>query len=413
MRPLAGNFVCLDQSSSPGDTPLYSPSILALPDGRLIAANERSGAWKNAGNNWAYIYTSDDGGLTWTERTSARITHGRLFTSGDSIYYLGHNGNLQIMRSDDRGETWGEQVALSSGQSWHQSACNVWHTRGYVYLVMERTVYPGVISGWGVGVLAPVLMRAKEGDDLTQRASWTFSSELAFADIIPGYRENQAELGLFPIPFFSQSYPLTNYIVPRRPMAPMGWLETNVVQIMDSAHPWFDPEGRTFYLLMRAHTGGSGYGALAKVVENSSGEMETSLLDSPSGTPLLFFPMPGGQMRFHVLYDEESSLYWLLGSQSTDSMIRLERMPAERFDLPNNERQRLVLHFSSDLIHWQFAGLVDKTDAPNSSRHYASMDIDGEDLVILSRSGDAQAATAHNGNLITFHRVKNFRSLAY
>ena len=43
----------------------------------------------------------------------------------------------------------------------------------------------------------------------------------------------------------------------------------------------------------------------------------------------------------------------------------------------------------------------------------ASMDIDGEDLVILSRSGDRDAYSAHDGNIITLHRVKNFRDLVY
>jgi photosystem II stability/assembly factor-like uncharacterized protein len=38
---------------------------------------------------------------------------------------------------------------------------------------------------------------------------------------------------------------------------------------------------------------------------------------------------------------------------------------------------------------------------------------DGNDLVILSRSGDTLVKSAHDGNLITFHRVKNFRELVY
>jgi hypothetical protein len=114
-----------------------------------------------------------------------------------------------------------------------------------------------------------------------------------------------------------------------------------------------------------------------------------------------------------VLDDAPTRLYWLLGSQATDSVRRADRLPAERFDLPNNERHRLVLHFSTNLVDWCFAGLVAKTDSPREARHYASMDIDGEDLVILSRSGDARAKSAHDGNLITFHRVKSFRSLVY
>ena len=60
-----------------------------------------------------------------------------------------------------------------------------------------------------------------------------------------------------------------------------------------------------------------------------------------------------------------------------------------------------------------FAGLVSQGPGPKQSRHYASMAVDGDDLHILSRSGDQRAASAHNGNLITFHTVMGFRDLVY
>jgi hypothetical protein len=65
------------------------------------------------------------------------------------------------------------------------------------------------------------------------------------------------------------------------------------------------------------------------------------------------------------------------------------------------------------MIDWCFTGLVAVGPAEHASRHYASMPIDGDELVILSRSGDQRAKSAYDGNLITFHRVKNFRGLAY
>ena len=34
-------------------------------------------------------------------------------------------------------------------------------------------------------------------------------------------------------------------------------------------------------------------------------------------------------------------------------------------------------------------------------------------LCVLSRSGDSRAKSAHDGNLITFHTVKDFRKLVY
>ena len=94
-------------------------------------------------------------------------------------------------------------------------------------------------------------------------------------------------------------------------------------------------------------------------------------------------------------------------------MTRSELLPDDRYNLPNNERRRLTLHFSRNLVDWCFAGLVAVGEMEKASRHYASMAIDGEDLLVLSRSGDWRARSAHDGNLITLHRVKNFRTLVY
>lgn len=76
---------------------------------------------------------------------------------------------------------------------------------------------------------------------------------------------------------------------------------------------------------------------------------------------------------------------------------------------PLPARQRLQLHFSKNCIDWCFAGLVAMGGSQKESRHYASMIIDGDDLHILSRSGDHRAKSAHDGNLVTFHTVTGFR----
>ena len=118
-------------------------------------------------------------------------------------------------------------------------------------------------------------------------------------------------------------------------------------------------------------------------------------------------------MKFHVVYDEKSKLYWLVTSQSTDSMRRPELLSNDRYGLPDNERHRLALYFSSNLFDWCFAGMIAISPSPKQSRHYASMVICGDDLLIASRSGDELASSAHNGNLNLLHRVHNFRDLVY
>ena len=44
---------------------------------------------------------------------------------------------------------------------------------------------------------------------------------------------------------------------------------------------------------------------------------------------------------------------------------------------------------------------------------YPAMAFDGNDLLVLSRSGDENAKNAHDANLLLLHRIRNFRGLVY
>ena len=134
---------------------------------------------------------------------------------------------------------------------------------------------------------------------------------------------------------------------------------------------------------------------------------------NPSGRKVVFLPMPGGHNRFHVLWDEPTKLYWLVSVQSIDSMTRMEKLSKDRYNIPCDERHRLQLHFSKNLVDWCFAGMLCVGPTERHSRHYTSVAVDGDDLVFVSRTSDEYANSAHNANMSTFHRVKNFRSLVY
>ena len=417
VTPLANDCTVLFESPDPARIFSGSPGLAVCPSGTFIAthtirgpgAAELPGIKGARGKSFVKgrVLTSHDHGATFCLKAEFPFTHARPFVAGDALYVIGHCGDLTIMRSDDEGATWTEPTTLTDGQSWHQSACNVHYANGCVYLVMERQVYSDC-RGWAVSVLAPVLMRGRIGEDLTQRGNWTFASELVFRDAVP-----TGALDYFGVPFFETPPKASAHPGPKRECAPIGWLETNVVQFLDPDHYLCDPTGHTFHLYGRAHTGGTGFAALAKVVEDDSGAMTTSLETAPSGRRWLYVPLPGGQMRFHILYDDVTRLYWLLSTQAIDSMTRAERLPADRYNLPNNQRSRLQLHFSKNGIDWCFAGMVAIGETEKHSRHYASMVIDRDDLHVLSRSGDHRSKSAHDGNLVTFHTVRGFRSLVY
>ncbi|RKN85255.1 sialidase family protein [Paenibacillus ginsengarvi] len=415
VRPLADSFVTVYESPDAGQLYGFSPGIVVLPSGRLLATIDLGGKGVREqdgpkGSRHGYVtqgkvFISDDDGAMWRFTADFPFMHARPFLAGGSLYVLGHCVDIQIIRSDDGGETWTEPVVLTAEGDWHQAPCNVHYARGNIYLVMENIRDGDQSHFWPVSCMEPVLMRAGEQSDLLDPASWSYATRLTARDAIPSEK-----LDYFGVPFFTE---MRDHRRGQINCAPVGWLETNVVQFVDPDHLWYDPAGRTFHLWMRAHTGGTGYAGIAKVVEEEDGRMVTTLETAPSGKQIAFVPCPGGQMKFHIVYDGVTKLYWLLSSQSTDSMTRPDRLPKERFDLPNNERHRLQLHFSKNCIDWCFAGLVCAGPSPKQSRHYASMAISGNDLLVLSRSGDERAASAHNGNLITFHRIRGFRDLAY
>lgn len=312
-----------------------------------------------------------------------------------------------IFASDDAGETWSDASVLTDQQEWHQAPCNVHYANGHVYLVMER-VTDMAFKGWPVSKLAPVVMAGRLIDDLLEVRNWTFSNELVFDEAV-------GCPSLMGVPFHTVGELISNS--PESPsderrMEPPGWLETHLIQFVDPSHVWHDSGGRTLYLWARAHTGTTNLACIAKVLHRQDGSLYVDLARAPSGEPVAYMPCPGGQSKFHILYDDLSKLYWLASSQSTDSMSRVSAMPRERI-MPHDQRDRLSLHFSRNCVDWCFAGLVTATHSERMSRSYPAMVIDGDDLHLLVRSGDGRAKSAHDGNLITFHTVQQFRTLVY
>ena len=431
MKPLAPDFDIVVRAKDPMKEYMYSPAIIVLPSGRYVVSYD-------IGDDDGMVCVSDDKGKTWKTTAERKFWHASIFADGDILYLLAvsnkFDNNLVVLRSDDSGDSWTEEIPITENELYHHCATDVWYKDGYVYVPFEkRVIHEGEVvkSGWKPNVCAPVVLRGKLGTDLTKRENWLFSEVARFRDVI-----KESEIEGFGIPFFPSiedkkdgeegtaspvkyrdEYDFEN----DKPASKFffhatGWLETNIVQITDPKHYWYDPTGKTFHLFMRANTHTTGYCCLMKAVERVRDGKEVIDVEcqlSPSGKRMIFLPMPGGQNKFFVKYDEKTKLYWLVSVQATDSMTRVEHLGRDRYNIPNDERNRLALHFSKNMVDWIFVGLVDKTDFQDQARHYASMEIDGDDLLVVSRTGDEDAKDAHDTNIISLHRIKNFRDLVY
>ncbi|MEI6578928.1 MAG: hypothetical protein WCN92_05625, partial [Eubacteriales bacterium] len=67
-----------------------------------------------------------------------------------------------------------------------------------------------------------------------------------------------------------------------------------------------------------------------------------------------------------------------------------------------------------DLEHWRIlCDLLDYSDEPQEKVAFQYIDFafDKDDIIFLSRTAFNEAASFHDSNYITFHRVKNFRSM--
>ena len=382
---IVASEVVIAESPAPDSVFLYTPGIVEGFDGRLVVSVDYGGPGTSVldgsrsdfgdykSGNQIRILLSDDNGKTWRE-TSARIPmmHEILFKAGKSLYMIGHSGRLLITRSDDNGETWSEPSVLCPEPRWHQSCTPVDIHDGKITLVYEKWVSDS--HPWpGVG---PVLMQAKVDDDLTEASSWKFS------DLYNPDEDMEASR--------PSGIPLTD-------PGKAGILETNVIRVYDEKNPFYDPSGKSVVLMMRASVGLPDIGVMMRGVEKPDGSLAVEKL-TKNGREMYFAHIPGADLKFYVVYDPESRLYWLLHSQMDGRM---------------NYRRRLALSYSPDLLKWTFAGLVAVGPADNAARHYASMIIHGDDLLIVSRSGDERARNSHDGNLVTFHRVKDFRDLTY
>ncbi|MCL5744169.1 MAG: glycoside hydrolase [Acidobacteria bacterium] len=181
-------------------------------------------------------------------------------------------------------------------------------------------------------------------------------------------------------------------------------------------------------LVRLEHPGGSnGIVDLLRVANNVTGNLSARIAVDDSGTDLKasferYAFDPGlGCTHCYVLYDAAGKLYWMTSNVNRDSTRDLSGTKIESMR-GGQERSNLALYYSRNCVDWFMAGLIAYSPDWVHSFHYPHFIIDGDDLLVIARSHvespltertvSSQTAGHHNSNAATFHRVRNFRSLA-
>ena len=378
-NPLAQDFTVALQVPDHTRFFFHDPNMGRLNDGTLIIAAPQWPRDRDQPDYLLRITRSRDGGQTWEELPGLPYQEGIPFVLDGQFFMFVQevsHYNVQIVASDDDGATWSDPVTVIEGPLWNISTARVVRADS-VFWAMDYDLPERMYSG-------KVMVRLDRARSVLDPQAWSRSNVVE-----PPELPDLLTRGLYPhgnTPDLTASW--SNKFV---------LLEPNTV----------DVNGR-IRVFTRAIIDEYATAHMAAVYDydEEAGELTFTQLSA----------WPGGQCKFFVVADEERAMYWMLSNLVTNSQDLLgwgQRMRETGYaGGPGNERRWLFLHYSIDCLNWFPAGCVARwPDEPKRSFMYPSGVVDGDDLVILSRSS-RDSGDQHDADLCTIHRVENFHNLA-
>lgn len=344
-------------------------NIHILPDGSYLALCTNVTAHRSTD-----IFRSTDGGESWSlwSNQAMPMNYTRMFEHNGALYLMGTHvdgGRLIICKSEDDGKTWTTPDPdtgygyIISDRKCHHAPCSMAIYEGRIWRGMEQNGDP----------IRPFAISAPVDCDLLDGANWE--------------RTNIS----------------TNTA---------GWTMTNGDQVSQliEGNVVVGPDGKLYNLLRADCSQSANYACLARI-EPGAGSFKYELQISEDD----FITFPGGNKKFTIIYDEPSQRYWTITNPAH------ERGQAHSGIYANGvsyglTRNKMVLCYSYDLKKWvQYKTIVYNEDPWFHGFQYVDWKIDGDDIVAVSRTACPEErglpVRQHDANMMTFHRVKNFRNL--
>lgn len=332
------------------------PCIVVLSNGHYLATHALFGSASGSGTNGrTSIFRSTNQGVTWTKVNNGNdlngILRGSLFEQAGAVYLLGANndsaGNVAVISRSTNGGATWTAPASLSPLGGLATPDNVLPVNGRLWLASTTSAFSA----------------ATNADPLLP-ASW--SSPGGF------------------------------------PAASSAWLPGTGFNTTNN----FIGEGQM------THSPGEGLVVLPKVRLLSYTAL--ARVNPVSGLVAFdperdFVPLPGGEKKFGVRYDPVSGKYFLL----SNPILPADAGSAIARDLIRNTA---AVFSSTDLRNWRLEKIFLYTaNISYEGFQYFNFEFDGNDIVLVSRTGfdigGNRPPRGHDSNLLTFHRIPNFRSL--
>ena len=366
-QPLGQDYVVVTQVPDANHF-IHDPALTILPNGCLIVAAPVWGRKKKT--RAIFVSRSKDGGKTWTKVCEKPWSEATLYVHEDRLYMFTQIESFKgvwVSASDDEGTSWTEPVEVIKADA----ARKHWNIQlGMV--VQDGWLYWG--NGRAFEDMGVVACELKKG--LLNPEAWIASEPV-----------------VMPIPQEIMSGTFSDG-------SPMRCLEGNVVNV-----------GGRLLVIARAVINRYATANMAAVFDVTR-EGRTLKL-----TVTQLYPVPGGQCKFHIVWDERSQLFWMASNYPTNSLglysdPELKLPPGKpAWQSLREDRRLLMLSYSLDALNWLPACSIAKAEKMTQSFMYPSMVIDGDDIALISRTS-RDSDNFHDADLATFHRVRNFRSLA-
>jgi len=316
-----------------------------------------------------YFFRSDDNGLSWTKLPGeSTFVCGTLFKHKEALYFIGagpghrdlniKSEGIRIIRSNDNGNTWTDPIILFNGPFYQPAG-------GYV--IRDGQFYWCCDTGRDMTyVIAGDISR-----DLTDPGAWRISEGLPMPEVPKSLTRGPGKGKI---------------------------LEGNVVEVNGRLQVSWR------YMIDERDT--VGIGVICDLDDNVN-QLKYSFRQ--------FYPLPGAQNQFYIIYDEVSGLYWMNANLPThtqdDDFAKVLHKNPRYQGVPGKERRILALFCSFDALNWLPAGYIIVWPLVRQSTNYCGMLIDGDDLLVVSRTS-RNGRNQHDNDLTTFHRVSNFRDRA-